>query len=81
MTDSDGKNRLSPTRSHARVCEGYASDASLSVTSVTVRVRQLARDLSRLSPDWRNPERYFENRSEIEHALRRLARQLEENRV
>ena len=42
--------------------------------------RQLARDLSRLRPDWRNPESYFENRSEIEHALRRLARQLENNR-
>lgn len=43
-------------------------------------VRQLARDLSRLRPDWRDPERYFENRSELEHALRRLARQLEETR-
>jgi hypothetical protein len=42
--------------------------------------RQLARDLSRLHPDWRDPERYFESRSEIEHALRRLARQLEEAR-
>ena len=41
---------------------------------------QLARDLSRLSPDWRNPERYFENRHEIERALRRLARSLEETR-
>lgn len=40
--------------------------------------RQLARDLSRLSPDWRNPERYFEDRSEIERALQRLARQLEQ---
>lgn len=43
--------------------------------------RVIARDLSRLRPDWRNPERFFENRSEIEHALRRLARQLEETRV
>ena len=39
--------------------------------------RQLAHDVARLRPDWRNPERYFENRQEIEHALRRLARQLE----
>ncbi|MGE4324256.1 MAG: hypothetical protein AB7E60_14670 [Sphingobium sp.] len=39
--------------------------------------RQLARDLSRLSPDWRNPERYFLNRNEIERALQRLAKQLE----
>ncbi|SCW36753.1 hypothetical protein SAMN02927924_00226 [Sphingobium faniae] len=39
--------------------------------------RQLARDLSRLSPDWRNPERFFLNRNEIERALQRLAKQLE----
>jgi hypothetical protein len=39
---------------------------------------QLARDLARLSPDWRRPEIFFERRSEIEQALRRLARQLEE---
>lgn len=41
-------------------------------------VRQLARDVGRLRPDWRDPETYFVNRSEIETALRRLARQLEE---
>lgn len=39
--------------------------------------REIARELARLSPDWRNPERYFANRSEIERDLRRLARQLE----
>lgn len=39
--------------------------------------RQLARDLSRLRPDWRDPESYFANRSEIERALHRLARDLE----
>lgn len=38
----------------------------------------LAREVSRLSPDWRDPERYFENRSEIEHKLKRLARDLRE---
>jgi hypothetical protein len=40
--------------------------------------RQLARDLSRLRPDRRDPESYFANRREIEHRLRRLARQLEQ---
>lgn len=39
--------------------------------------REIARDLCRLSPDWRDPERYFANRDELAHALRRLARQLE----
>lgn len=40
--------------------------------------RTIAGELARLRPDWRDPERYFENRSEIERALKRLARQLEE---
>jgi hypothetical protein len=40
-------------------------------------VRTIARDLSRLAPDWRDPERYFANRDELAHALRRLANQLE----
>lgn len=47
------------------------------MTAPAHTVRQLARDLSRLRPDWSDPARYFENRSEIEHALRRLATQLE----
>ena len=41
--------------------------------------RSIARDVARLRPDWRDPETYFANRSEIEHALRRLARQLEQS--
>lgn len=32
---------------------------------------------SRLCPDWRDPERYFANRDELAHALRRLDNQLE----
>lgn len=40
-------------------------------------LRGLADTLARLRPDWNNPERYFENRQEIERAMRRLARQLE----
>lgn len=39
--------------------------------------RDIARELSRLRPDWREPERYFEHRDELLHALRRLANQLE----
>lgn len=45
--------------------------------SVAQTARQIARDLSRLRPDWRTPERFFEDRSELEHRLRRLARDLE----
>lgn len=39
--------------------------------------RNIAQDVARLSPDWNNPQRFFENRSEIEHQLRRLARDLD----
>lgn len=50
------------------------------MTAPAHTARQLARDLSRLRPDWSDPARYFENRNEIEHALRKLARKLEEQR-
>ncbi|WP_298809557.1 hypothetical protein [uncultured Sphingomonas sp.] len=43
------------------------------------RLADLARKLGRLTPDWRNPERYFENRSEIEREMRRLAKHLEDH--
>ena len=42
------------------------------------RLRDLARRVGRLQPDWRNPERFFENRSDLEHDLRRLAKEIEE---
>ena len=45
--------------------------------TAALQARRLARDVGRLSPDWRNPERYFETRDQIERELRRLARQLE----
>lgn len=41
------------------------------------RLRGLADTLGRLRPDWSHPERYFENRHEIEREMRRLANQLE----
>ena len=47
------------------------------MTAPAHSARRLARDLARLRPDWSNPERYFENRSEIERGLRRLADHLE----
>lgn len=40
-------------------------------------VRDIAHDVARLRPDWNNPQRFFETRSEIEHQLRRLARDLD----
>ncbi|MBB6193362.1 hypothetical protein FHS51_003618 [Sphingobium wenxiniae] len=47
------------------------------MTAPARTARQLARDLSRLSPDWRDPERFFLNRNEIERALQRLAKELD----
>lgn len=44
------------------------------------RLADIARRLGQLRPDWGNPERYFENRNEIERDMRRLARQLEQER-
>lgn len=40
-------------------------------------LRDIARDVRRLRPDWRHPERYFEDRSEIENRLSRLARDMD----
>lgn len=45
--------------------------------SIGAKVNNLARKVGRLSPNWRDPERYFEERDELEKALRRLARQIE----
>jgi hypothetical protein len=36
----------------------------------------LAHRVGRLTPDWRNPERYFETRDEIQRELKRIARDL-----
>lgn len=41
------------------------------------RVRALARQVGRLSPDWRNPERYFEQRDELRRELQQLANAME----
>jgi hypothetical protein len=35
----------------------------------------LAQRVGRLRPSWEHPERFFEDRSELAHELRRLARQ------
>lgn len=41
------------------------------------RLATLAREIGRLAPDWRDPERYYEARSELAEEARRLARALE----
>lgn len=40
------------------------------------RLQALSRRVGRLSPNWRNPEAYFEERSEIERELRLVAREV-----
>ncbi|QPT09275.1 hypothetical protein [Sphingomonas paucimobilis] len=41
------------------------------------RLAAISKQVDRLRPDWRNPERYFEERSDIERALRAVAREVE----
>jgi hypothetical protein len=41
------------------------------------RLRDAARQVGRMSPDWRNPERYFEHRDLIERELRLIATELD----
>jgi len=45
-----------------------------------LRALDIVEQLRRLSPHWGNPERFYEDRSEIERELRRLARDLREVR-
>lgn len=49
--------------------------------AVTVAARLLAVSdrLARLRPDWGNPERFFEERGELQAELRRVAREMERN--
>jgi hypothetical protein len=55
----------------------FRGGVPMSPTMVGAEVKELARRVGRLSPDWGNPERYFEERDILERALRRAARQLE----
>ncbi|WP_160752378.1 hypothetical protein [Qipengyuania algicida] len=49
----------------------------VSPASTAERLREAAWRLGRLSPNWQNPEEFFEERSEIERELRRAAREVE----
>ncbi|MBO9579863.1 MAG: hypothetical protein J7498_03135 [Sphingobium sp.] len=40
------------------------------------RALNVAQRLGRLSPDWQNPERYFERRDELRREMLALARQI-----
>lgn len=49
----------------------------LAAPSIGSRLGELSRRVGRLSPSWRDPEKYFEDRDEIERELRRMAREVE----
>jgi hypothetical protein len=51
------------------------------VTALSDRLDHLAHRVRRLAPSHRNPESYHFEKSEIEHALRCLARQAKGNRT
>lgn len=44
----------------------------------STRLAAITHRVGRLRPDWRNHERYFEERGEIERALRALVHELKE---
>ena len=54
-----------------------ATGADREAPSPAERLATLARAIGRLAPDWRDPERYYEARSELAEEVRRLARTLE----
>ncbi len=43
------------------------------------RLKELARQVGRLRPDWRNPERYFEERDELQREMQRLANRMDQS--
>ena len=49
-------------------------------SSPAERLAILAREISRLAPDWQRPERYYEARSELAEEARKLADALDRAR-
>lgn len=49
----------------------------IGTATLSDRVRQMAERVGRLRPDWRDHERYFAERDELERELRTLARRIE----
>lgn len=49
----------------------------MSAPQTAQELRDLAERVRRLIPSRRDPERFFEERSEVEDTLRRMARQIE----
>lgn len=54
-----------------------AAPAAPEIGSTPIVLHDLARQVQRLLPDRRDPERFHADKSEIAAALRRLARQME----
>jgi hypothetical protein len=53
--------------------------ADREASSPAQRLAALAREIARLAPNWQQPERFFEARSELAEEARKLARSLERN--
>jgi|GEM_PF-4298154 hypothetical protein len=62
----------SPGRPSRTLAEGRADAGGVAGT-----LRTLSGRVSRLTPDWRDPERFFEEKSELVGELRRLAQALD----
>lgn len=73
--DKAGHSQIVPA---GRAGHGFPLKGNPSVpASQPDRLRALSRRLGRLSPNWRDPETFFEERGEIERELRRMAREVE----
>lgn len=49
---------------------------TLSSSTLAGRLQQLSKQVARLIPDRRDPERFFEERSEVAYELREIADQM-----
>lgn len=78
--DTAGQSKMSRCRDERDTgfpLRGNPSVPASRQPSPEERLRTLSRRLGRLSPNWRDPEAFFEERSEIEAELRRVAREVQ----
>jgi hypothetical protein len=67
----------SPPQLHAPAVVLHRRDDCAGVSpSIAAQLDDLAGRIGRLSPDWQQPERFFETRSQLQHDARRMARDL-----
>lgn len=75
--DTAGQFQNVPVRGHGDTgTPPYGGVPVSPVASPAERLHRLSRRLGRLSPNWREPEAFLEERDEIERELRSVAREV-----